>query len=183
MEIDYAAAMARRARGATRDIEANRRRSAKHSGETFVPASRDHAASPGARPTARPVLMAVATKGGGVISQHFGHAREFLIYEASAAGRALHRPPQDRSLLRRRRHLRRWRERCWPKTIRALAGCEVVLCSKIGYEPWGQLEAAGIQPNGEHAMEPIEEAVRGGLAARCSAAGKLRARQADRESA
>ena len=45
------------------------------------------------------------------------------------------------------------------KTIRALEGCEAVLCSKIGYEPWGELEAAGIRPNGEHAMEPVEEAV------------------------
>ena len=45
------------------------------------------------------------------------------------------------------------------KTIRTLTGCEAVLCSKIGYEPWGLLEAAGIAPNGEHAMEPIEEAV------------------------
>ncbi len=44
-------------------------------------------------------------------------------------------------------------------TIRTLQGCEAVLCSKIGYEPWDQLEAAGIMPNGEHAMEPIEEAV------------------------
>jgi nitrogen fixation protein NifB len=44
------------------------------------------------------------------------------------------------------------------KTIAALAGCEVVLCSKIGYEPWGALEAAGIAPNGEHAMEAIEDA-------------------------
>ena len=44
-------------------------------------------------------------------------------------------------------------------SIRALKGCEAVLCSKIGFEPWGELEAAGIQPNGEHAMEPIEEAV------------------------
>ena len=34
-----------------------------------------------------------------------------------------------------------------------------MLCSKIGYEPWGLLEEAGITPNGEHAMEPIEEAV------------------------
>jgi len=45
------------------------------------------------------------------------------------------------------------------RTIRALDGCEVVLCSKIGYEPWGMLEEAGIQPNGEHAMEEIEAAV------------------------
>ena len=45
------------------------------------------------------------------------------------------------------------------KIIRTLDGCEAVLCSKIGYEPWEQLEAAGIQPNGEHCMETIEEAV------------------------
>ena len=44
-------------------------------------------------------------------------------------------------------------------TIKALDGCEVVLCSKIGYEPWSMLEEAGIQPNGEHAMEAIEDAV------------------------
>ena len=44
-------------------------------------------------------------------------------------------------------------------SIRALKGCESVLCSKIGYEPWSLLEEAGIEPNGEHAMEPIEEAV------------------------
>jgi nitrogen fixation protein NifB len=44
-------------------------------------------------------------------------------------------------------------------TIKALEGCEVVLCSKIGYEPWSMLEESGIQPNGEHAMEAIEDAV------------------------
>jgi nitrogen fixation protein NifB len=106
----------------------------------------------------RPVLMAVATTGGGVINQHFGHAREFLVYEASA---------QDVRFIGHRKvdlycgggdtcgdagtALR--------KTIRILEGCEVVLCSRIGYEPWGELESAGIVPNGEHAMEPIEEAI------------------------
>jgi nitrogen fixation protein NifB len=122
--------------------------------------------------------MAVATKGGGVINEHFGHAREFLIYEASASWRALHRPPQDRPLLRRRRHLRRRRRgpRC-SSTLRELAGCEVVLCSKIGYEPWSRLEAAGIMPNGEHAMEPIEEAVAAVYEEMC-AAGKLAPRAA-----
>jgi nitrogen fixation protein NifB len=45
------------------------------------------------------------------------------------------------------------------QTIRTLEGCETVLCAKIGFEPWGVLEAAGIQPNGEHAMESIEEAL------------------------
>jgi nitrogen fixation protein NifB len=105
----------------------------------------------------RPVLMAVAAKNG-LVAEHFGHAREFLVYEATAAGAKLigHRKTDlycdggdtcgdGESVL--------------AKTIKALAGCEAVLCSKIGYEPWGELEAAGIRPNGEHAMEPVEDAV------------------------
>jgi nitrogen fixation protein NifB len=53
-----------------------------------------------------------------------------------------------------------------------LKGCEVVLSAKVGFEPWGPLEAAGIQPNGEHAMEPIEEAV-AAVYEEMRAAGKL----------
>jgi nitrogen fixation protein NifB len=104
----------------------------------------------------RPVLMAVAAKGG-LINEHFGHAREFLIYEVTDAGAKMvgHRKTElycsgDDSCGEG--------EDVLAKTIRALQGCEVVLCSKIGYEPWGRLEAAGIQPNGEHPMEEIEPA-------------------------
>ncbi|MEW6512511.1 MAG: nitrogenase cofactor biosynthesis protein NifB [Pseudomonadota bacterium] len=104
----------------------------------------------------RPVLMAVAAKGG-LVAEHFGHAREFLVYEATVAGAKLvgHRKTDlycsgDESCGDG--------ESVLAKTIRALEGCEVVLCSKIGFEPWGQLEAAGIQPNGEHPMEEIEAA-------------------------
>ena len=105
-----------------------------------------------------PVMMAVATSGGGLINQHFGHAREFLVYEASADGvRFIGHRKVDQYCV--------GNDTCGEKesalsgSIRALKGCEAVLCSKIGFEPWGDLEAAGIQPNGEHAMEPIEEAV------------------------
>ena len=45
------------------------------------------------------------------------------------------------------------------RTIKSLIGCEAVLCSKVGFEPWSQLEEAGIMPNNDYAMEPIEEAV------------------------
>jgi nitrogen fixation protein NifB len=115
---------------------------------------------PGLKPKmeTRPVLIAIATKGGGVINEHFGHAGEFLIYEASTSGVRFigHRKTtpyceggdtcgDSESAL--------------DKTLRVLAGCEAVLCSKVGYEPWGPLEAAGIQPNGEHAMEAIEDAI------------------------
>ena len=106
----------------------------------------------------RPALLAVATSGQGVINMHFGHAKEFLIYEASPNGvRFISHRKVDQycegdtscgdgeSVLAR--------------TIRTLEGCEAVLCSKIGFEPWDMLEKAGITPNGEHAMEAIEEAV------------------------
>jgi nitrogen fixation protein NifB len=102
--------------------------------------------------------MAVATSGGGLINQHFGHATEFLVYEASANGvRFISHRKVDQFCI--------GDDSCGEKesalsgSIRALKGCEAVLCSKIGYEPWSDLETAGIQPNGEHAMEPIEEAV------------------------
>ena len=104
----------------------------------------------------RSVLMAVAAKGG-LITEHFGHAREFLIYEVTGAGAKLvgHRKTD---LYCSGDDTCGEGEDVLAKTIRALEGCEVVLCSKIGYEPWGRLEAAGIQPNGEHPMEEIEPA-------------------------
>jgi len=113
----------------------------------------------------RPVLMAVAGKNG-VVAEHFGHAKEFLIYEASPEG--------VRFISHRKTELycggmdscgdgdvvdEGATESLLDRNIRVLEGCEVVLCSKIGYEPWAKLEAAGIAPNGEHAMEPIEDAV------------------------
>lgn len=109
-------------------------------------------------PVKSTLLMAVATKGGGLINEHFGHAKEFLVYEASSAGvRFISHRKVDQFCI--------GSDTCGEKesalagSIRALKGCEAVLCSKIGFEPWGVLEEAGIQPNGEHAMEPIEDAV------------------------
>jgi nitrogen fixation protein NifB len=154
MEIDYESAMEER-RQVHAAIEANREAQRQQSGEAFV--SLAQIGRVGQRRT-RPVLMAVATEGQGLINQHFGHAREFLVYEAS---------PEDVRLIGHRKvdlycsggDTCGDAETALQKTIRTLEGCEVVLCSKIGYEPWGMLEEAGIMPNGEHAMEPIEEAV------------------------
>ena len=159
MEIDYAAAMARRAE-VHATIEANREAQRRGTSETFVSLSSLKRPSAKAKPAParRSVQFAVASEGGGLINQHFGHAREFLIYEASEAG----------VRLTGTRDVTRYcsgdstcgeAESALAGTLRALAGCEAVLCSKIGYEPWEQLEAAGIMPNGEHAFEPIEDAV------------------------
>jgi nitrogen fixation protein NifB len=125
--------------------------------------------------TTRPVLMAVATSGQGVINVHFGHAKEFLIYEASPEGVRFisHRKTDaycsgDTSCGETETTLQR--------TVRALEGCEAVLCSKVGYEPWEMLETAGIMPNGEHAMENIEEAVMA-VYKEMAKAGKLTAKE------
>lgn len=149
MDIDYAAAMVKRAEVHEAIIE---QLEAKRAKPTTAQASDE------ALLGLRPVLMAVATAGQGVINQHFGHAKEFLVYEAS--------PDGTRFIGYRKTDLYcSGDDTCGDgdsvlaKTIATLAGCEVVLCSKIGYEPWGMLEAAGIAPNGEHAMENIEEAV------------------------
>ena len=167
MEIDYAAAMVRRAELRADVInELESKRAAKAAKQQAAPlVSLEMAAS------LRPVKMAVATAGGGVINQHFGHAKEFLVYEASAQG--------VRFLSHRKTDLYCAGdtscgdgESVLGMTIKALEGCEVVLCSKIGFEPWGMLEAAGIQPNGEHAMEPIEDAI-AAVYAEMKAAGKL----------
>lgn len=106
----------------------------------------------------RRLRIAVASSGSGVINQHFGHAREFLVYEADA---------EDVRFIGTRRvqayctgdETCGEAESALAGTLRALEGCAAVLCSKIGIEPWDALEAAGIAPNGEHAMEPIETAV------------------------
>jgi nitrogen fixation protein NifB len=152
MDIDYAAAMRKRA-DVHAAIEASRKEQRRNATVSHVPVT---ALQGGKEP--RPVLMAVATSGGGVINQHFGHATEFLIYEASH---------QDVRFIGHRKvdvycsggDTCGDAETALQNNIRTLAGCEAVLCSKIGYEPWGMLEEAGIQPNGEHAMEPIEDAV------------------------
>ncbi len=157
MEIDYEAAMVRRAE-VHATIEANRAAQQQGSSETFVSLAALKRPSAKAKPARRPVQFAVASEGGGVINQHFGHAREFLIYEASETGvrligtRDVTRYCSGDSTCGEA-------ETALAKTLRALAGCEAVLCSKIGFEPWEQLEAAGIMPNGEHAYEPIADAV------------------------
>jgi len=152
MNIDYAAAMIKRAE-LHKTIEAMRENQNENIGKKFIPLSALQTKIP-----PRPVLIAVASIGGKIINQHFGHAREFLIYEASI---------QDVRFIGHRQveqfcvgnDICGESETALARTIRALKNCEVVLCSRIGYEPWTQLEAAGIQPNGEHAMEPIKEAV------------------------
>ena len=188
MEVDYEAAMVRRKVVHDEIIE---KLDAKR-GKTPAVATTETKAGPRVNPeippNSRPVLMAVAGKNG-VVAEHFGHAKEFLIYEASPAGARFisHRKTElycggmdacgDGDVAEAGAT-----ESLLDRNIRILEGCEVVLCSKVGYEPWAKLEAAGIAPNGEHAMEPIEEAVMA-VYKEIAATGKLSPAAADRKAA
>ncbi len=87
------------------------------------------------------VLVAVATKGSGLVNQHFGHAKEFQIYEVDGNGSRFvgHRKIDhfcqggygEKATLE--------------NIINAIADCKAVFVSKIGESPKEKLHKAGIQ--------------------------------------
>ena len=116
----------------------------------------------------RAVQVAVASKGGGRVNEHFGHAREFQVYEASVKGVTFvgHRRVdaycmdgfgEDATL---------------DATIAALEGVEFVLCAKVGDCPKDMLAAAGIEVSDAYAYEYIESAIGALYASKFAAAGK-----------
>ncbi len=99
------------------------------------------------------ILIAVATKGGGRVNEHFGHAKEFQIYELNAGGVkfAGHRRVDlycqggyggEDSL---------------ETVIRAINDCTAVFVAKIGGCPKDGLLKAGIEPVEQYAHEFIEQ--------------------------
>ncbi|KYC38797.1 nitrogen fixation protein NifB [Scytonema hofmannii PCC 7110] len=87
------------------------------------------------------ILVAVATKGGGLVNQHFGHAKEFQVYEVD--GHAVryvgHRKVDhycqggygEKATLE--------------NIIQSIADCKAVMVSKIGDGPKEKLQNLGVQ--------------------------------------
>jgi nitrogen fixation protein NifB len=102
------------------------------------------------------LLVAVATQGGGRINQHFGHAREFQVYEAG---------PKGIVFVGHRKVEAQYCEGGWGEdatldtVIAALDGVAVVLCAKIGDCPKDMLDAAGIRATDEFGFDYIEAAI------------------------
>ncbi|MGE4527482.1 MAG: nitrogenase cofactor biosynthesis protein NifB [Rhodospirillaceae bacterium] len=115
-------------------------------------------AADAALPVPAPLRMAVATRDGKAVDVHFGHAREFSVYEVSAQGA---RFVERRSAAA----YCRGAEDCGDgaddltRTIAMLSDCAAVVCARIGLAPWERLEAAGLRPNGEHGWEAVEPAL------------------------
>ncbi len=105
----------------------------------------------------RSIKVAVATSGDNLVNQHFGHAESFTIYRAST----------DTIELLERRNVDRY---CFGKsqcgddeenllhTVELLKDCQVILCSRAGYEPRKALIEAGIEP--VETDDTIENAIR-----------------------
>ena len=98
------------------------------------------------------VLVAVATKGHGIINEHFGHAKEFQVYEMSAKG--------AKFVGHRRVDLYCQggfgEEDALDTVIAAINDCHAVFVAKIGGCPKDDLTKAGIQPVDQYAHEFIE---------------------------
>jgi nitrogen fixation protein NifB len=104
--------------------------------------------------------VAVATRGDGLVNQHFGHAREFLVYDVDRSGARLVAPRRVERYCRGGEG----EEEALPAVLRALGDCQAVLVAMIGHCPRGQLAAAGIEPVMEFAHLPIEAAALGWFA-------------------
>uniref|UniRef100_A0A831UHP7 Dinitrogenase iron-molybdenum cofactor biosynthesis protein n=1 Tax=Geobacter metallireducens TaxID=28232 RepID=A0A831UHP7_GEOME len=89
------------------------------------------------------MLIAVASKDGREINQHFGHAERFLIYDVEG----------NEAKLVDEKKVERYcsydvdhplRSHILDAIARALAGCRAVVCAQIGQAPQMEMERLGI---------------------------------------
>lgn len=88
------------------------------------------------------ILVAVATKGGGVVNQHFGHAKEFQIFEVDGV---------EAKFVSHRKidHYCQGgygEEATLNSIINIIQDCKAVLVSKVGDYPKDLLRNAGVEP-------------------------------------
>ena len=101
------------------------------------------------------VLVAVTTKGGSRINQHFGHASEFQIYELSGSGAKFvgHRKVENYCQ-------GGWgEEEVLEDVTAAIKDCAAVFVSRIGLCPKKDLASAGIEAVDGYAHEYIESSL------------------------
>lgn len=103
------------------------------------------------------MLIAVASKSGTEIDQHFGKAEQFLIYDyGSGNPEPLKTVVVEKYCTSDPNH--RYHESRFGAIASALEGCEVVLTEMIGDLPKRELLKAGIMPL--TATGPIHEALK-----------------------
>ncbi len=104
--------------------------------------------------------IAVASKSGRDVDQHFGHAERFLIFEVEKGGSsALGEIAVEKYCSFDPEHPTRYG--LLNRTIASLAGCRAVVSAMIGEAPKAELKKAGIETI--CAEGPIDEALRAAL--------------------
>lgn len=112
--------------------------------------------------TGNTVLVAITTRGNGLINDHFGSAKEFIIYEAGdkAIKFLMHRKVEKSYCA--------GKEGCdgsYPidEIKNALSDCHLLLTQKIGECPQKELESIHLTCDDSFADEPIEISVLKGV--------------------
>jgi predicted Fe-Mo cluster-binding NifX family protein len=91
------------------------------------------------------MLIAVASKDGREINQHFGHAERFLIYEVeNESVKLVDEKKVERYCSFDPEHP--LRSRVLKEIGDALQGCRAVATAQMGEHPRGELENLGIEP-------------------------------------
>ncbi|MGR9054126.1 MAG: NifB/NifX family molybdenum-iron cluster-binding protein [Gammaproteobacteria bacterium] len=102
-----------------------------------------------------PLKLAVATKEGLAISEHFGHAKLFWIYEATSGQcRLLEKRDVDHYC-----HGQHGSQSAMAKILETIKDCHAVFVAKIGDGPTEKLEAVGVRSVARYAYEAIEDSL------------------------
>lgn len=103
----------------------------------------------------KPLRLAVATKEGLAISEHFGHAKQFWIYEVM----------EDSCQLLEQRQVEHYclgnhsSKTAMAGILETVKDCHAVFVAKIGVGPTEKLNAIGVKAVSSHAWEEIEPAL------------------------
>lgn len=115
-----------------------------------------------------PLRLAVASKDGRAISEHFGHAKSFRIYDvAPGQCKFLHE-----RLVAHYCHGHRGDAGALGGILDALRDCRAVFVARIGDAPSEKLRAVGIEAVARYACEAIEDSLLD-YAGRVAASGEM----------
>lgn len=101
------------------------------------------------------MLVAVASKSGLAIDEHFGHAKAFHIYRLDEQGCQL----QESREVDHYCHGQHGDQSAMQKILHTIADCQAVFIAKIGDGPTDKLAARGITAVSDYSWEEIEPAL------------------------
>jgi nitrogen fixation protein NifB len=90
--------------------------------------------------------VAVATRGGDKVNQHFGHATEFLIYDTDGADVQLLGVRKIQAYCHGKADCNGDKAATLQEIISILSDCRILLCSGIGDAPRASLNKIGVLP-------------------------------------